>query len=75
MFHFYLLPMKEKILKVVRKLQSEREAAHIVPPHVRTAEIINRGCSNPYAAINELVYYGKLNWCRTLNDIAFTIKS
>lgn len=66
--------MKEKILSIVRELQGEREKAHIVPPHVLTSEIINRGCHNPYAAINELVSEGKLEWCRTLNDVAFTIK-
>ena len=29
----------------------------------------------PYQAINELCAEGKINWCRTLNDMAFTIKS
>ncbi len=66
--------MKEKILDIVRGLQAEREARHIVPPHVLTSEIINRGCHNPYVAINELVKEGKLDWCRTLNDMAFTIR-
>lgn len=66
--------MKEKILSIVRELQSEREAEHIVPSHVCTSEIINHGCHNPYAALNELVSEGKLSWCKTLNDMAFTIK-
>ncbi len=66
--------MKEKILTIVRELQSQREAAHIVPPHVLTSEIINRGCHNPYAAINELCKEKKLQWHRTINDMAFTIK-
>lgn len=65
--------MKEKILAIVGELQAQREAAHIVPPHVRTSEIISRGCPDPYADINELCRDGKLNWCRTLNDMAFTI--
>lgn len=65
--------MKEKILSIIEELQKEREAAHIVPPHVRTSEIINRGCHNPYATINELCKEGKLQWHRTINDVAFTI--
>lgn len=28
----------------------------------------------PYQAINELCAEGKINWCRTLNDMAFTIR-
>lgn len=65
--------MKKKILITISELQAKREAAHIVPPHVLTSEIINRGCHNPYKAINELVEEGKLRWNRTLNDVAFTI--
>nr|DAE09318.1 MAG TPA: LlaJI restriction endonuclease [Podoviridae sp. ct5cR14] len=45
-----------------------------MPPHVITAEIINRGFHQPYQAINELCVEGKINWCRTLNDMAFTIR-
>lgn len=74
MFHFCHRLMKKKILSTVRELQSEREEAQIVPSHVRISEIINHGCHDPYAAINELVNEGKLNWCRTLNEVAFTIK-
>lgn len=65
---------KEKILAIIAEIQAEREAAHIVPPHVLTAEIINRGFHQPYQALNELCEEGKIDWCRTLNDIAFTIK-
>lgn len=65
--------MKQRILDIVSRLQREREQAHIVPPHVLTAEIISRGCPNPYALLNTLVLEGKLHWHRTLNDIAFTI--
>lgn len=65
---------KEKILAIIAEIQSEREAAHIVPPHVLTAEIINRGFHKPYQALNELCDEGKIDWCRTLNDIAFTIR-
>lgn len=75
--HFYLRQMKtekEKILAIIAEIQEEREAAHIVPPHVLTAEIINRGFHQPYQAINELCEEGKINWCRTLNDMAFTIR-
>lgn len=64
---------KEKILAIIAEIQAEREAAHIVPPHVLTAEIINQGFHQPYQAINELCAEGKINWCRTLNDMAFTI--
>nr|DAX06748.1 MAG TPA: hypothetical protein [Caudoviricetes sp.] len=66
---------KEKILAIIAELQAEREAAHIVPPHVLTAEIINRGFHQPQQDINELCAEGKINWHRTLNDMAFTIKS
>ena len=66
---------KEKILAIIAEIQAEREAAHIVPPHVLTAEIINRGFQHPYQTLNELCAEGKINWCRTLNDMAFTIKS
>ena len=65
--------MKEKILEIIRKLQEEREKAHIVPPLVLTSEIVNHGCHNPYSAINELVREGRLNWHKTINQIAFTI--
>ena len=65
---------KEKILAIIAEIQAEREAAHIVPPHVLTAEIINRGFHQPYQTINELCEEGKIKWCRTLNDMAFTIR-
>lgn len=65
---------KEQILATIAEIQAEREAAHIVPPHVLTAEIINRGFHKPYQALNELCDEGKIDWCRTLNDIAFTIR-
>lgn len=66
--------MKEKILAIIGEMQAEREKAHIMPPHVLTAEIINRGIHDPYQTLNELVKEGTLRWHRTLNDIAFTIK-
>ena len=66
---------KEKILAIIADIQAEREAAHIVPPHVLTTEIINRGCHQPYQAINELCAEGEINWCRTLNDMAFPIRT
>ena len=65
---------KEQILAIIAEIQAERETEHIIPPHVLTAEIINRGFHKPYQAINELCAEGKINWCRTLNDIAFTIR-
>lgn len=65
---------KEQILAIIAEIQAEREAAHIVQPHVLTAEIINRGFHKPYQALNELCEEGKINWCRTLNDMAFTIR-
>lgn len=46
---------KEKILAIIAEIQAKREAAHIVPPHVLTAEIINQGCHQPYQAINKLM--------------------
>ena len=65
---------ERKILAIIAEIQAEREAAHIVPPHVLTAEIINRGFQHPYKTLNELCAEGKINWCRTLNDMAFTIR-
>lgn len=65
---------KEKILAIIAEIQAEREAAHIVPPHVLTVEIINRGFQYPYQTLNELCAEGKINWYRTLNDMAFTIR-
>lgn len=65
---------KEKIIAIIAEIQAEREADHIVQPHVLTAEIINRGFHKPYQALNELCAEGKINWCRTLNDMAFTIR-
>lgn len=65
---------KEKILAIIAEIQAEREAAHIVPSHVLTAEIINRGFHKPYQAINELCEEGKIDYSRTLNDMAFTIR-
>lgn len=66
---------KEQILAIIAEIQAERKAAHIVPSHVLTAEIINRGVHQPQQALNELCTEGKIDWCRTLNDMAFTIKS
>lgn len=66
---------KEQILAIIAEIQAERKAAHIVPSHVLTAEIINRGIHQPQQALNELCSEGKIDWCRTLNDMAFTIKS
>lgn len=65
---------ERKILAIIAEIQAEREAAHIVPPHVLTAEIINRGFQHPYQTLNELCAEGKINWCRTINDMAFTIR-
>lgn len=66
---------KEQILAIIAEIQTKRETAHIVPPHVRTTEIINQGFHKPYQALNELVREGRINWCKTLNDMAFTIRS
>lgn len=65
---------KEQILAIIAEIQAKREAEHIVPPHVLTGEIINRGFHKPYQALNELCEEGKIDWCRTINDIAFTIR-
>ena len=66
---------KEQILTIIAEIQEERKAAHIVPNHVLATEIINRGFHQPQQALNELCAEGKIDWCRTLNDIAFTIRS
>ena len=66
---------KEKILAIIAEIQAEREADNIVPPHVLTTEIINRGFHHPQKALNELCAEGKIEWCRTLNDTAFTIRN
>lgn len=66
---------KEQILAIIAEIQAERKAAHIVPSHVLTAEIINRGFQHPHQALNELCSEGKIDWCRTLNDMAFTIRN
>lgn len=66
---------KEQILTIIAEIQEERNAAHIVPNHVLAVEIINRGFHQPQQALNELCAEGKIEWCRTLNDTAFTIKS
>lgn len=66
---------KEQVLAIIAEIQEERKAAHIVPNHVLATEIINRGFRQPQQALNELCAEGKIEWCRTLNDTAFTIKS
>lgn len=66
---------KDQILAIIAEIQAERKAAHIVPSHVLTAEIINRGFHQPQQALNELCAEGKIDWCRTLNDMAFTIRN
>ena len=66
---------KEQVLSIIAEIQEERKAAHIVPNHVLTTEIINRGVHHPQQSLNELYAEGKIDWCRTLNDTAFTIKS
>ena len=66
---------KEQLLTIIAEIQEERKEAHIVPNHVLATEIINRGFHQPQQALNELCAEGKIDWCRTLNDIAFTIRS
>lgn len=66
---------KEQVLAIIADIQSEREAEHIVPCHVLTTEIINRGIHQPQQALNELYAEGKIDWCRTLNDTAFAIRN
>lgn len=66
--------MKEKILATIAELQRKREAANIEPAHVLTTDIINSGFHKPYHELNELYLEGKVEWHRTINDIAFTIK-
>nr|DAP62983.1 MAG TPA: hypothetical protein [Caudoviricetes sp.] len=65
---------KEQVLAIIADIQSERKAANIVPCHVLTTEIIKRGVHQPQQALNELYTEGKIDWCRTLNDSAFTIR-
>ena len=66
---------KEQVLSIIAEIQEKRKAAHIVPCHVLTTEIINRGVRQPQQALNELYAEGKIDWCRTLNDTAFTIRN
>ena len=66
---------KEQLLTIIAEIQEERKAAHIVPNHVLATEIINRGVHHPQQALNELYAEGKIDWCRTLNDTAFTIRN
>ena len=66
---------KEQILAIIAEIHEERKAAHIVPCHVLTTEIINRGAHQPQQALNELYAEGKIDWYRTLNDTAFTIRN
>ena len=66
---------KEQILAIIADILSERKASHIVPCHVLTTEIVNHGVHQPQQALNELCAEGKIDWCRTLNDIAFTIRN
>lgn len=66
---------KEQVLAIIADIQSERKEAHIVPCHVLTTEIINRGIHHPQQALNELYEEGKIDWYRTLNDTAFTIRN
>lgn len=66
---------KEQVLAIIAEIQSKRKAAHIVPNHVLATEIINRGVCQPQQALNELYAEGKIDWCRTLNDTAFTIRN
>ena len=66
---------KEQILSIIAEIQEERKEAHIVPNHVLATEIINRGVHQPQQALNELYAEGNIDWCRTLNDTAFTIRN
>ena len=66
---------KEQVLAIIADIQEERKEAHIVPNHVLATEIINRRVHQPQQALNELYAEGKIDWCRTLNDTAFTIRN
>ena len=66
---------KEQILAIIAEIHEERKASHIVPCHVLTTEIVNHGVHQPQQALNELYAEGKIDWCRTLNDTALTIRN
>ena len=66
---------KEQVLSIIAEIHEERKEAHIVPNHVLATEIINRGVHQPQQSLNELYAEGKIDWCRTLNDTAFTIRN
>ena len=54
---------------------AERKPAQIRPSHVPTTENVKHGVHQPQQALNELCTEGKIDWCRTLNDTAFTIRN
>lgn len=69
--------MKEKIFNIISEIQKNKEQRHIVPSLALYSEIYNK-CDIPLkdmeTALNLLFAEGKIDYCTTINQIAFTIK-
>lgn len=68
--------MKEKILKTIEEIQGDKEHRHIVPALALYSEIYNKcnmSHSDIEATLNSLFAEGKIVYCMTINQLAFTI--
>lgn len=68
--------MKEKIFEIISEIQKSKEQRHIVPSLALYSEIYNK-CDISHqdmeATLNILFAEGKIVYCMTINQIAFTI--
>lgn len=68
--------MKENIFEIISEIQKSKEQRHIVPSLALYSEIYNK-CDISHqdmeAALNILFAEGKIVYCMTINQIAFTI--
>ena len=68
--------MKEKILETIVEIQKDKERRHIVPALALYSEIHNK-CNVSHtdmgAALNSLFAEGRIVYCMTINQLAFTI--
>lgn len=69
--------MKTKIFDIISEIQNSKEQKHIIPSLALYSEIYNK-CDMSHndmeAALNKLFAEGKIDYCMTINQIAFTIK-
>jgi hypothetical protein len=63
------------VIQVVASIEADKKANHIEPSHAMMSEITNEVTRRLKCELNKGVGEGKLDWCKTINSIAFSIKN